>query len=148
VKQFKPLEVTVVEMKGLSIAPGEKLPLTLNVKNTGGVVNNLVISMPANSSFAIDGGAEKMVGTIPFNASANVSFTLASSSDTKTGTYPVGIDFTYQDALRQPVSETLYVGPVNVLESSTQCDAVSTVRGPTAVPVQAAPYPPPMYIER
>jgi len=120
VKQYKPIDVTVVEMKGLSIAPGEKLPLTLNVKNTGGVVNNLVISMPANSSFAIDGGAEKTVGTIPYNSSVNVSFTLASSSDTKTGTYPVGVDFTYQDALNQPTSDIIYIGPVSVLEASTQ----------------------------
>jgi len=120
VKQFKPLDVTVIEMKGLSIAPGEKLPLTLNVKNTGGVVNNLVISMPVNSSFSIDGGAERTVGTIPFNASVNVSLTLASSSDTKTGTYPVGVDFTYQDALNQPTDDIIYIGPVSVLESSTQ----------------------------
>ena len=120
VKQFKPLDVSVIEMKDLSIAPGEKLPLMISVKNTGGVVNNLVISMPANSSFAIDGGAEKTVGTIPLNASVNVSLTLASSSDTKTGTYPVGVDFTYQDALNQPTSDIIYIGPVSVLESSTQ----------------------------
>jgi len=120
VKQYKPIDVTVVEMKGLSIAPGEKLPLTLNVKNTGGVVNNLVISMPANSSFSIDGGAEKTVGTVPFNTSVNVSLTLASSSDTKTGTYPVGVDFAYQDALNQPTNDIIYIGPVSVLESSTQ----------------------------
>ena len=120
VKQFKPLEVNVIEMKGLSIAPGEKLPLTLNIKNTGGVVNNLVISMPANSSFSIDGGAEKTVGTLPLNASVNISLTLASSSDTKTGTYPVGVEFTYQDALNQPTSDIIYIGPVSVLESSTQ----------------------------
>ena len=120
VKQFKPLEAKVVEMKGLSIAPGEKLPLMLNVKNTGGVVNNLAISMPANSSFSIDGGAEMTVGTLPLNASVNVSLTLASSSDTKTGTYPVGVEFTYQDALNQPTSDIIYIGPVSVLESSTQ----------------------------
>ncbi|MFA5930046.1 MAG: hypothetical protein WC861_04140 [Candidatus Micrarchaeia archaeon] len=120
VKQFKPLEAKVVEMKGLSIAPGEKLPLMLTVKNTGGVVNNLVISMPDNSSFSIDGGAEKSVGTLLLNESVNVSLTLASSSDTKTGTYPVGVEFTYQDALNQPTSDIIYIGPVSVLESSTQ----------------------------
>ena len=120
VKQYRPLEAKIVGNVEISISPGEKLPLTLQVTNTGGVVNNLMLSMPANSTFIISGETEKQIGTVPLNSSANVSFTLVSSSDTKTGTYSVPIILTYQDALNQPTEETMYIGPISVLDSSTQ----------------------------
>ena len=133
VKQYKPLEAKIVGMEDVSISPGEKLPLTLQVTNTGGVVNNLMLSMPANSTFIISGETEKQVGTIALNESANVSFTLVSSSDTKTGTYAVPIILTYQDALNQPTAETMYIGPVSVLDSSTQYRLTLV---PTDLPVE------------
>jgi hypothetical protein len=120
VKQYRPLEARIVGNVEISISPGEKLPLTLQVTNTGGVVNNLMLSMPTNSTFIISGETEKQVGTIALNTSTNVSFTLVSSSDTKTGTYSVPITLTYQDALNQPTAETMYIGPISVLDSSTQ----------------------------
>ena len=120
VQQYKPLQAKIVGMTDVSISPGETLPLTIQVTNTGGVVNNLVLSMPTNSTFIIGGETEKQIGTIALNNSANVSFTLVSSSDTKTGTYSVPILLTYQDALSQPTTETMYIGPVSVLDSSTQ----------------------------
>ncbi|MFA6328551.1 MAG: hypothetical protein WCY41_03830 [Candidatus Micrarchaeia archaeon] len=120
VKQYKPLEAKIVGKTDASISPGETLPLTIQVTNTGGVVNNLMLSMPVNSTFIIGGETEKQVGTIPLNSSANVSFTLVSSSDTATGTYSVPIVLTYQDALNQPTEETMYIGPISVLDASTQ----------------------------
>ena len=119
VKQYRPLEVQT-SMEDASIAPGEKIPMSVKITNVGGVVNNLVISAPANSTFSIDGATQKSLGSIARNVSVNVTLVLASSSEAATGTYGVPLIFSYQDSLQQPTEETLYVGPVSVLSSSTQ----------------------------
>lgn len=120
VSQYKPLEVELKAGGKAAIAPGEGFALSLRVKNTGGVINNLVISMPENSTFSIDGATQKQAGSIAMNSSAAVELRLVSSSGTATGTYSIPVEFSYQDALRQPVVETLYLGPISVLDFSSQ----------------------------
>jgi hypothetical protein len=120
VKQYKPLEVRTLSIGNSAIAQGEKTSFVLSLTNNGGVVNSLLITTPDNSTFSIDGATQKSVGSMKQNSTMNVSITLASTSDTKTGTYNVPLVFTYLDALNQPNSETLYVGPISVLDSSSQ----------------------------
>ena len=120
VGQYSPLEVRTVSMGSTAIAPGETLALELELRNTGGVVNGVVITTPANSSFSIEGTTQKSIGSIATNTTKSVSLSLVSSTGTDTGTYTVPLVFTYQDALNRPTEITLYVGPVSVLESSTQ----------------------------
>lgn len=120
VSQYKPLEVELEQGAKPAISPGEGFTLWLEVKNTGGVINSLVISMPENSTFSIDGATQKSVGSIPLNSSAPVELKLVSSSSTATGTYGIPVEFSYQDALRQPVVETLYLGPISVRDFSSQ----------------------------
>ncbi len=120
VGQYNPLEVNTASLDRNAIAPGERLALGLELRNTGGIVNDVVITTPSNSSFSLEGTTQKSVGNIASNATLNVSLTLVSSSDTKTGTYTVPLTFTYLDALNRPTEQVLYVGPVSVLASSTQ----------------------------
>ena len=120
VKQYQPLEVRTVSIGNTAIAPGEKMTFELALTNNGGVVNNLLITVPSNSTFTLDGTTQETVGSMLSNSTMNVSVTLASSSDTKTGTYSVPLIFTYMDALNQPNSETLSVGPISVLDASSQ----------------------------
>lgn len=120
VGQYSPLEVKTALLGRTAIAPGERLVLGLELRNTGGVVNDVVITTPSNSSFSLEGTTQKSVGNIAPNSTMNVSLTLVSSSDTKTGTYTVPLTFTYLDALNRPTEQVLYVGPVSVLASSTQ----------------------------
>ena len=120
VGQYNPLEVRTASMGRTAIAPGETLALELELRNTGGVVNGVVITTPANSSFSIEGTTQMSVGSISANATTRVSLSLVSSTGTETGTYTIPLVFTYQDALNRPTETTLYVGPVSVLESSTQ----------------------------
>ena len=120
VLQYKPLQVLAKTSGVAAIAPGENLLLPLELKNTGGVVNNLIISMPANSTFAIEGANQQSVGSIPQNGTASVLLSLVSSSDAKTGTYSIPVVFSYQDAISQPTEETIYLGPIHVLDRSTQ----------------------------
>ncbi len=120
VKQYKPLQVATKSTDKSAISPGEKITLNLELDNTGGVVNNLVITAPENSTFSIDGSTQISVGNVQPNSTSVVSLTLDSSSDTRTGTYNVPLTFTYQDSLKQPTAETFNIGPVSVLDSSSQ----------------------------
>lgn len=120
VKQYSPLVVRTASMDKTQISAGERLSFALDVANTGGVVNNLVITMPDNSSFYIDGTTQKGVGTIPSNSTVQVTLDLVSATSTATGTYSVPVIFTYQDMAKQPTNKTLGIGPISVLDTSVQ----------------------------
>ncbi len=120
VAQYQSLEVSTLSTDRQSLAPGETASFDLLIKNKGGVMNNLVISTPANSSFTIAGTTEKSIGNLNSNSSANATLVLQSSSSTAVGQYTIPLTFTYQDVLGTTNTQTLYVGPVNILASSTQ----------------------------
>ena len=120
VSQAEILEVSTTSLGRNALAPGETLELGIQVRNTGGVINNLVVSAPQNSSFSIEGTTEKPIGTIASGASQNVTLRLVSSSTASVGQYTIPLVFTYQDALGTTETQTLYVGPVSILEPSTQ----------------------------
>jgi|GEM_PF-666526 len=120
VKQYNPLEARTVSIDNDAISPGEKLTLQLELRNLGGVINNLIITTPDNSTFSIDGSTQLAVGSIPSGSATNATLSLLSSSDTKIGAYSIPLVFTYQDATKQPTEETMYLGPISVLSSSTQ----------------------------
>jgi hypothetical protein len=120
VSQQSPLVVDTVSAGGAALAPGEKVTLDIGITNTGGVVNDLLITMPQNSSFSLDGATQKSVGSIPDNTTQRIALTLLASSSTPAGLYNVPVVFTYADALQNPVEKTLYIGPVSVSEASSQ----------------------------
>jgi hypothetical protein len=120
IKQFSPLEVQTVSLSSASITPGEAAVVNLAVTNTGGLMNNLIITLPENSTFTLQGKSRVNVGNVPSNSSVAVPVPLVSSSSTAIGTYSIPLLFTYQDASNQPVSETVMAGPVSVLDSSTR----------------------------
>ncbi|HQT44883.1 MAG TPA: hypothetical protein PLO51_02815, partial [Candidatus Micrarchaeota archaeon] len=120
VAQYQALEVTTISTDKQSMAPGETASFDLQLTNTGGIINNLVVSTPANSSFTIAGSSSKSIGNLDSNSSINATLTLQSSSSTAVGQYTIPLVFTYQDVLGATNTVTLYVGPVNILASSTQ----------------------------
>ncbi|MFH1094979.1 MAG: hypothetical protein V1728_02065 [Candidatus Micrarchaeota archaeon] len=120
VSQPNPLEVRTLGIDKASISAVESVTFNLSLVNTGGVANNVVITTPDNSTFVLDGTSQKTVGTIAPDGSRNLSLTLLSSSTTPTGTYTLPIVFTFYDRLARPTQLTLGVGPVSVLDSSTQ----------------------------
>jgi len=137
IQQYAPIEARIASMGRSAIAPGEKLALQIELTNTGGIVNNLVITTAENSSFSIDGSTQKSVGSIPYNSSVNVTLTLASSSSTSAGSYNIPLTLTYQDALMQPTEQVLSIGPLSVLESSSQYRVYLTPLTPVEVGSQA-----------
>ncbi|VVB65558.1 NPCBM-associated, NEW3 domain of alpha-galactosidase [Candidatus Gugararchaeum adminiculabundum] len=134
--QYGTLEVTTGEGNKV-VAPGETLQLDIAVKNKGGVVNNLVVSVPENSSFTLEGTTEKSLGNVPTDSTANVTLRLTSSSSATVGKYTIPLVFTYQDALGASSTQTLYVGPVSILEPSTQYRMSMEPGTPTEVGGQA-----------
>ncbi len=120
VQQYSPLTVRTLSVDKTQISAGETLAFDLGITNTGGIVNNLVITMPENSTFYIDGSTQKNVGSIESNSTVNVTLNLVSGTSTKTGTYSLPITFTYQDMAKQPTTKTLNIGPISVLDTSVQ----------------------------
>ena len=120
VQQQNPLLVSTVSSDKKAIAAGEEVTYQLQLSNTGGVVNDLAITLPSNSTFSLDGATQLQAGSIPSSSSEMVNLTLLSSSSTQVGVYNVPVIFTYDDALNQPTSETLNVGPLSVMDASSQ----------------------------
>ncbi len=120
VSQPNPLQVRTVSISPPAISAGESVTLHLTVQNIGGLVNNLVISTPANSSFSLSGGSQQVVGAIDPNASKSIDVTLLSSSSTSIGTYSVPLAFTYYDRLNRPNEVNISVGPLSVVDASSQ----------------------------
>jgi len=120
VQQYSPLVVRTLSVDKTQISAGETLAFDLGITNEGGVVNNLVITVPDNSTFYIDGSTQKSVGSVGANSTMNVTLDLVSGTDTQTGTYSIPITFTYQDMAKQPTTKTLNIGPISVLDTSVQ----------------------------
>ena len=121
VKQYDPLIVGDISFGSTVISVGGKVPVRLELRNMGGVINNAEISVAANSSFYLDGISEQEVGSIAANSSKSVSLTLVSSSDTPTGTYGIPLVISYRDQLNELTEETVSIGPVSVVGPSMGC---------------------------
>lgn len=120
VSQQSILETKTVSISPTSIQPGDSVHVQLDLTNTGGVMNNVVIDTPDNTSFTLQGTSQVNVGNIPYGGNVTVPFSLSSSSNTASGKYTIPLVVTYQDSLQNTVNQTISVGPVNVLSPSGQ----------------------------
>jgi hypothetical protein len=120
VSQHKVLEARTLSISSETIGRGETLSVVLDLENTGGVMKNLIITAADNSSFSLAGTTQKRVGDIAANAGKNITVDIVSSSSAEEGKYSIPLVLTYQDALQNTVSQTVYVGPVTVSGSSSQ----------------------------
>jgi len=98
VSQHQILEVNTLSMDKTSVQKGETFSVELEIINTGGTMNNIVISTPDDSSFTLKGTTQQRVGNIPSNSSVDVTVSLMSSSSTETGKYAIPLEITYQDS--------------------------------------------------
>ena len=137
VLQINPLIVKTMSIDQTSISGGESVGLDLNLTNTGGIINNLAITTPANSSFSLDGTSQEIVGTIASNTSQTYHLSLLSSSTTPTGTYNVPLVFTFYDRLNRPTNLTISIGPVHVQDTSTQIRLIPTIPNQVEIGSQA-----------
>jgi hypothetical protein len=137
VGQHQILAVRTLGIEPQAIQPGDSVTAQLELVNTGGVMNNVVITTPETSSFSIEGVTEQPVGSIPFNSTHAVSLRLTSSSSAASGKYTIPIIVKYQDALQNTVNQTVYAGPVTVTESSGQFRIYMTPITPAEVGSEA-----------
>lgn len=136
--QYEALEVNTLSSNRKTISPGDSIELLLQIKNKEGVVNDLLVSTPENSSFSIRGTTSKSIGNIASGSSVNNTVELVASSSATVGQYTVPLLFTYKDVLGSTVTQTLYVGPVSILESSSQFRLNMQPITPTEVGAQAS----------
>ncbi len=120
VSQHQILAVNTGSVSPQTISPGDPLSVRIQIINTGGTMNSVVINTPTNSSFTLEGTTQQVVGDVPSNGSKNVLVNLRSSSTSTTGKYTIPLTISYQDALQNTVTQTAYVGPISVSESSAQ----------------------------
>jgi hypothetical protein len=118
VSQERILSVTTLSVDKQTIFPGDVFTVQLEIKNTGGVANNVVLSSPS-SSFLIS-GTYLNVGNVPYNSSKNVSLTFQSTSSTPSGRQFIPLLVSYEDALRNSINDTVYLGPVVVEQPHSQ----------------------------
>ncbi|MGV8176212.1 MAG: hypothetical protein ACP5NX_00205 [Candidatus Bilamarchaeaceae archaeon] len=132
----------VLEAKTLSISrnvvqPGDAFTANIQIINDGGTTKNVVIKSPDNSSFTLDGASQQRVGDVPFNGSVTESVVLRASSSAGAGRYMLPLVVEYQDANQNTVSQTIYIGPVSVSDSSIQFDVNMVPAGVTEVGLEA-----------
>ncbi len=138
ISEHQILAVNTLSVTPSSIQPGDSLTATLQVVNTGGVMNNVMVSVPANSTFTLSGASQQSVGAVPFNSSKTVNVSLSSSTATATGRYTVPLIVSYQDILQNTINQTVYVGPISVSESSAQFRITITPETPAEAGSQTA----------
>jgi len=120
VSQHQSLTVNTVSVAPMSVTPGDSFAATLLLVNTGGTTNNVIISSSDNSSFTLQGTTQQSVGSIPSGTNKTVTVQVGTSSSTASGKYNVPLVISYQDSLQNTLTQTTYVGPVTVSDSSAQ----------------------------
>lgn len=137
VAQHQILAIRTLSVAPQAIAPGGSITAQLEITNTGGVMNNAVITIPDSSAFSIAGGSQVSVGNVPFNSTKTVSLSLVSSSSAAVGKYSVPVIVSYQDALQTTINQTISIGPVIVEDASSQIRVYLVPLTPTEVGSEA-----------
>ncbi len=103
-----------------NVQKGEAFNAQIEITNTGGAMRGVSISTTADSSFRLDGTTEQAVGDIAQNASVKVPLSIVALSSAEAGRSTIPLEITYYDSLQNEITETAYVGPVSIADSSDQ----------------------------
>ncbi|MFH0737064.1 MAG: hypothetical protein V1827_00735 [Candidatus Micrarchaeota archaeon] len=119
VSQHQIMEVTTTSISKDTLRQGDTLSAALEIRNTGGVMKNVVISASDDSAFSLVGTTQQRVGDIAANSSKNVTVSLVSSSSADSGRYSIPLKITYNDALGNELEQIVNIGPVTVTGASS-----------------------------
>ncbi|MGC8851061.1 MAG: COG1361 S-layer family protein [Candidatus Micrarchaeia archaeon] len=108
------LEARLVSASKTSVSPGESFIATVEFENKGDDINNLVITSPSASSFALDGVSQVFVGSIKSKEKKSVEVPLKASSSAVAGNQAVSLALVYDNVNGASFSETDSVGSVLV----------------------------------
>jgi len=75
--------------------------------------------VPQNSSFQFSGVSKYVLSSLQSNSSADMTFKMISGVSVSTGTYSIPVTVTYTDRLGTTSSESMNIGPVNVVDLGT-----------------------------
>jgi hypothetical protein len=120
VSQHQILNVKTISVTPASVQAGDEVTVDLDVQNTGGVMNDAVITADGDTNFTLAGATQQTVGNVPSGGDVNVSVLLVASSSAQPGRYNIPLILTYEDLLQNTVNQTISVGPVTVSEASAE----------------------------
>ncbi|PIT84354.1 hypothetical protein COU37_03735 [Candidatus Micrarchaeota archaeon CG10_big_fil_rev_8_21_14_0_10_45_29] len=120
VLELNPISVETLSDSQISVAPGEKLTVDLQITNNGGNMNNIAISAANDSQFFLVGMSEKFIGSLDSGKTLNTTLSLVSSPSLDEGIYNIPITITYKNSLKQKSQSTFYVGPASILSATKQ----------------------------
>ncbi|VVB99833.1 NPCBM-associated, NEW3 domain of alpha-galactosidase [uncultured archaeon] len=138
ISQHQSLTVNTVSVSPVAVTPGDTFRARLLLVNTGGTTNNIIISSADNSSFTLSGTTQQSVGSISAGANRTVEVAIDTSSSTASGKYSVPLTVSYQDSLQNTLTQTTYVGPETVYDSSAQFKVTLVPTSPVEVGSETA----------
>jgi len=102
-----------------TVKPGEEFDVSLLINNSGGDARDLTITVPQNSTFQMNRVSGYQIPLLQGNSSLVVVLEMASGSSMPTGKYNAPLNLAYTDMLGNSISDSVNVGPINVVDLST-----------------------------
>lgn len=102
-----------------TVKPGEEFDLSLLINNSGGDARDLTITVPQNSTFQMNKVSGYQIPLLQGNTSVVVVLEMTSGSSISTGKYNAPLNLDYTDMLGNSVSDSVNIGPINVVDLST-----------------------------
>jgi len=113
------LQVLTNNISKKAVKPGDEFEISITLNNIGGQVRDISLTLPQNSSFQFSGVSKYVLSSLQSNSSADFTLRMISGTSVSTGTYSAPVTVTYTDRLGTTSSESVAVGPVNVVDLST-----------------------------
>ena len=113
------LQVLTNNVSKRAVKPGDEFEVSMALNNIGGQIRDISLTLPQNSSFQFSGVSKYVLSSLQSNSSADFTLRMISGTSVSTGTYFAPVTVTYTDQLGTTSSESVAVGPVNVVDLST-----------------------------
>jgi len=113
------LQVQTQNVSKKAVKPGEEFEVFITLSNLGGTLKDISMVVPQNSSFQLSGVSKYVLASLLSNSSAGFAIKLISPLTASTGTYAIPLTVTYTDRLGAVSSETVNIGPANIVDLAT-----------------------------
>lgn len=113
------LQILTNNVSKSAVKSGDEFEVAITLNNIGGAIKDISLSVPQNSSFQFSGVSKYVLSSLQSNSSADMTFKMISGASVSTGTYSIPVTVTYTDRLGTTSSESMNIGPVNVVDLGT-----------------------------
>jgi hypothetical protein len=113
------LQVLTNNVSKKVVKPGEEFEVSITINNLGGTARDVSLVTSQNSSFQFSGVSKYVLSNLQSNSSADFTLKMISGASVSTGKYSVPVTVTYTDKLGTTSSESVNIGPVNMVDLGT-----------------------------